>query len=161
MNKKKAIPARNTTRLGLCASKVVLPNESASTYRALHKRYVEHFQPQNFVELDLVSIMAHSRWRLRRIVFIETLYLTREEVSRRDDVRRYVDNPNPDKSLAWTFDRVSGGTTLPMATRYEAALHRTFNLALKQFQTVRAMGNRNSDKQTQNVENSAELTPES
>ncbi len=157
----KAIPSRNATRLGVCASKVVLPNESASSYLALHRRYVDHFRPQNIVELDLVSVMALARWRLRRAVSIETLYLTHEETSRRDDAHRFVKNPNPDKSLAWTFSRVSGGTTLPFVSRYEAAIHRTFNQALKQFQSLRAEENRDSAKRTRRPDSAAELTSES
>lgn len=127
----------------------MLPNESADSYLAFHRTYVDHFQPRTKVELDLVSIMATSRWRMRRLVSIETNYLVHELDSRRDDIRRFVDNPDPDKSLAWTFSRISGGTALSLMTRYETSLHRTFDRALKEFQSLRAGSNPRISNRTQ------------
>ncbi len=92
--------------------------------------------------------MAVTRWRIRRLVSIETNYLAHEIDSRRDDIRRYVNNPDRDKSIAWTFSRVSGGTTLPLTTRYEAGLHRTFDRALKQLLTLREGSNTHISKRT-------------
>jgi hypothetical protein len=132
----KAISSRNATRHGLRSKQVLLPEESAESWLAFHRTYVDQFQPQTKVELDLVSIMATARWRMRRLTAIETSYLTHELNTRRDIISRFVDNPDRDKSLAWTFNSVSGGTALPLLSRYETSLHRTFDRAFKQLQSL-------------------------
>lgn len=38
-----------------------------------------------------------------------------------------VKHPDSHRSIAWTFSRVSGSHALPLITRYEASLHRTYN----------------------------------
>jgi hypothetical protein len=134
----KAISSRNGLRHGIASRHVVLPDESVDSYLALHRSYVEQFEPQTKVELDLVSIMSTAQWRMRRLLSIETHYLAHETDTRRDIIRRFVDNPDPHKSLAWTFNSVSGGTALPLLTRYESSLQRTFERALKQLQLLRA-----------------------
>ncbi len=148
------------TRSGFTASKVALPDESAASYRALYRSYVAHFRPQTVVESDLVSVMAVARWRLRRAVTIETNYLALEVDSRRKDVPRYVDNPTPDRGLAWTFARLSGGSALPHLTRYEAALNRTFNNALKQLESLRGKPTGPTSVRTQGFDKSVEPTPQ-
>lgn len=155
------ISIRKTTRNGFTSSKVAIPGESAATYRALYRSYVAHFHPQNVVESDLVSVMAVARWRLRRVVSIETNYLALEMDSRRKDVERYVENPTRDRAIAWTFSRLSGGSALPLMTRYEAALHRTFNNAHKQLESLRGKPTRQTEKRTRNLDESVEPTPHS
>jgi hypothetical protein len=105
--------------------------------------------------------MAITRWRLRRLVSIETNYLAHETDFRREDVRRFVENPTPDKSIAWIYSRVSGGSALPLVTRQEAALNRTFKDALKQFQSLRAEPKAFMNQRTRNFRQSVEPTPES
>jgi hypothetical protein len=142
----KARSSKNALRHGLTARRAVLPDESEPKYLALRRRYVDHFRPSNIVEVHLVGVMALTQWRINRLATVETSYLARELESRRDDIRRYVDNPDAEKSMAWTFDRVSGGTTLPLIHRFEASLHRTFNRAFKQLQDLRDKANNDKNK---------------
>lgn len=151
----KAISSRNATRHGLTSRQIVLPDESADSYLALHRAFVDQFHPQTIVELELVSTMAIARWRLRRLVSVETNYLAHEVHSRRQDIQRFVDNPNREKSIAWTFSRVSGGTALSLMTRYETAQHRIFERALKQFQSLREGSNTSISNRTEQPNPSA------
>ena len=52
---------------GLTSKAVVLSNESQIQFDELHLTYVQEFEPQSGVEMDLIDRMATAQWRLRRI----------------------------------------------------------------------------------------------
>ena len=54
---------------------IVLSNESQVKFDELHQTYIETFQPDNGVEMDLVDQMVASQWRLRRIWMMQTAAL--------------------------------------------------------------------------------------
>ena len=120
----KATSARNSLRHGLTSKAVVLPSESQEGYEALLESYVRRFQPADAVEMDLVESMAASRWRLRRIVGIETQLLA-------GGIKLAGGSRQP---LGYAFrDREESLTAL---TRYENSLNRSFDRALKQLQLL-------------------------
>jgi hypothetical protein len=145
----KAISSRNATRHGLTAKQVVLPEESPITYRTLLRSYIAQFKPETPFELDLVSVMAVSRWRLRRLVAIETNMLTNKLESRREAIEQFVENPHRDKKLAWIFEGMSSGPALALAARYEGGLSRVFDRAFKQLQALRADQKTGASNRTQ------------
>lgn len=156
----KAVSSRNALRHGLTSKQIVLSDESARSYLALHRQYVEHFSPRNIVERDLVSALAIAQWRLRRLVSVETHYLGYELDRNREDIQRFVKRPDSHKSIAWTFSRAGRGS-LPLIARYESTLQRTYDRTLKQLQALRAEPNKNIGKQTQDSASPVELTPAS
>src|SRR6266516_361132 len=56
----------NSVRHGLTSKTVVLTNESGARFEQCLEAYVDLFQPQNEVEMDLVEEMAVAKWRQRR-----------------------------------------------------------------------------------------------
>ena len=123
----KAISARNSLRHGLRAKEVVLPTESREDYEALRDAYIQRFQPADPVEEDLVESMAAARWRLRRISAIETSLLEK-------GIETAIKHKTSDQHLAYSFH--SSETSFANLTRYENALNRTFDRALKQLQLL-------------------------
>ena len=127
----KAISARNSLRHGLRAKAVVLPSESQEEFEALLESFLQRFQPADAVEAGLVESMAAARWRLLRVVTIETHLLAREM----EDVHQ---RPGPamddDQRLAGAFR--GGRDSLTALARYESSLNRAFDRALRQLQLL-------------------------
>src|SRR6202035_4984399 len=67
----KARSSANSRRHGLTAS-VLLKGESDEHFQLLLADFMNQFQPQTGVETGLVEMMAIARWRLRRLLSIET-----------------------------------------------------------------------------------------
>ncbi len=57
----------NALRHGLTGKALVLSNESEAQFEALMQTYIDRFQPQDHVEMDLVDQIVAAQWRLRRI----------------------------------------------------------------------------------------------
>jgi hypothetical protein len=154
----KAISSRNALRHGLRSRKAVLPHKSDPSYRAILRSYVAQFQPQTSVELDLVAVMAVARWRLGRLLSIETHMLANHLAKYRDRIASYVENPDSEKSIALAFASLSSGSSLSRVPRHEGSLHRSFNRAFKQLQTLRAQPIKNMNQRTQALD---DLNPSS
>lgn len=128
----RAKSSANSIRHGLTAKFEVLPNESAEEFELLLNSYVDQFQPQTKVEMDLVETMAITRLRLRRIVTIETNLLSTEMERRAEDIDREFDMDG-DGRLAWVFQKLADqGQSLALLVRYEGTLNRSYDRVFKQ-----------------------------
>ncbi len=56
---------------GLTSRQVVLPGESEDEFRALRDAYLTDFRPRSTYEIDLVTVLAATRWRLDRLAAYE------------------------------------------------------------------------------------------
>ena len=122
---------RASLRHGLRAKAVVLPSESQEEFEALLESFLHRFQPADAVEARLVESMAAARWRLDRVVNIETHLLAREMEEVYQPPGGTLDS---DRRLAAAFR--SGRDALTALARYESSLNRAFDRALKQLQLL-------------------------
>jgi hypothetical protein len=67
----KARSAAYSHRHGLASASILMDGESDELFQLLRAHFLNHFQPHNAVETDLVDVMAIARWRLRRLLAIE------------------------------------------------------------------------------------------
>jgi hypothetical protein len=134
----KARSAANSRRHGLAAASIVLPGESEEHFQLLLAAYMGQFQPQTGVETDLVEVMAISRWRLRRLLAIETHQLNLEMIRRREQIDQEFNNVDHGDRLADVFKQLSYGNTLNLMLRYESSINRSFDKALKQLQQLQS-----------------------
>ena len=127
----KARSAANSRRHGLTAS-VLLDGETDEDIRLLLADFMDQFQPQTGVETDLVEVMAIARWRLRRLLAIETHLFGLEMVSRRKQIDADFTGMEPEDRLAFVFQRMSDtGNSLALLIRYEGSINRSYDKALK------------------------------
>ena len=135
----RAASSRNSLRHGFAAKSVVLPTESQEDFQSLLDSYVDQFDPQGGVEMDLIQTMAAARWRLRRICSIETTLLDKEMTRNAKDIRREFNNPDDAGRLARVFrDLANHGQSLALLMRYEGALNRSYDRAFKQLLLLQA-----------------------
>jgi hypothetical protein len=128
----KARSSANSRRHGLTAS-VLLAGESDEHFQLLLADFMDQFQPQTAVETDLVEVMAISRWRLRRLLSIETHLFDLEMVRRRKQIDADFEGIDQEGRLAFVFQKMSDyGNSLALMIRYEGSLNRSYDKALKQ-----------------------------
>src|SRR5262245_56392741 len=71
----KARSARNAETHGMNGSHVVLATESREAYEAIKADTIAHYLPANEEELEIVADLVDARWRLHRLITMETAAL--------------------------------------------------------------------------------------
>jgi hypothetical protein len=127
----KATSSANSRRHGLTAS-ALLEGESNEDLQLLLADFMDQFQPQTGVETDLVEVMAIARWRLRRLLAIETNLFELEMVRRQKQINADFKGIDQQGRLAFVFQKMSDtGNSLTLLIRYEGSLNRSYDKALK------------------------------
>lgn len=106
----KAVSAQNSLRHGLCSKQVVLPGEDPQAFEDLRASYLQCYRPHNPAEKELVETIAAASWRLKRIIRIETVLLSDDDI---DALK-----------------------VLGLLLRYENQLNRTYDLSVKRLQAL-------------------------
>lgn len=126
----KARSAQNSLKHGLSSSTVVLATESKEEYDQLLFDYIRLYQPVGPIETDLVHEIAATRWRLRRIVRIETAAF--------DQAIERAMEENPDAAETEAFDSLANSKTLSTLNRYEGRLRRAYERATAELRRIQA-----------------------
>lgn len=124
----KARSARNSVQHGLYSQFVVLSNEDQSQFDQLHASYVDYFQPATQFENDLLTDIVSARWRLLRILTLETAGLDYEVERRRPEAEashQSLDEP----TLTYLATRYMTDESRVLATynRHEGRLQRAID----------------------------------
>ena len=82
----KAISSRNAEKHGMNGHSVVLRTESREDFDNLVADYTAEFQPRTRREHDLIHDLVTARWRLHRIITLETAALDLEIEQQRPQV---------------------------------------------------------------------------
>ena len=131
--------ARNSERHGLTSKTVVLTNEAGARFEQSLESYVDLFQPQNEVEMDLVEEMAVAKWRQRRAWSVETATLD-HEMDRQDPelAKKWKGLDHPTR-LALAHQSLAERTqSLNLIGRYETRLRRQYDKSLQNLYFVRS-----------------------
>lgn len=146
--------SQNAIQHGLTAKSANLPPvnvlltcESKEEFQTLLDSYLHQFTPQPGVETELVHAMATARWRLRRIVAMETMLLDNEMLVLREESEDHfkengILNTKCIDHLTYAFQSLVGGPTLALLVRYEGTVNRSHDRAFKQLQILQAARNR-------------------
>ena len=122
----------NALRHGLTAKSLVLATESQEQFDELLKNYVEFYDPNNTIELDLVHDMVAARWRLQRTRSLETVTLNQRMVDREAGKKSYQPDFPRSTRLAYAVSYLANtGKSLDLLLRYETTYSRAFDRAQK------------------------------
>jgi hypothetical protein len=122
----------NAVKHGLSAETVVLLHESEEQYHAELQAYLQHFDPANKPEDDLVRQLASAHWRLARYTGIETSLMEMEMKKRRKYVTADWKDIDDRSRLALAFESLSGANhSLALLNRYESRLQHEYQRILK------------------------------
>ena len=121
----------NAVRHGLLARSVCLTSEDPEKFQELLQDYLDLLQPANNVELRLVEQIASAAFRLERFAGTEAALFDLEmnkQTAETDTAARFA---LAFKSLA------DNSKSLSLYLRYEAAITRQYDRAMKQLLTLR------------------------
>jgi hypothetical protein len=117
----RAKSALNSIKHGLTANTLVLTNESRDMFNELLDAYTERFQPADEVELDLILEMVACRWRLRRIMSVETAMVDIEMDDEDEALAKDRGAVDEVCRIALAFTKLSEGRGLTLLSRTKPA----------------------------------------
>jgi hypothetical protein len=123
--------SRNAIRHGLTARyTIVLENENLEEFHQMLADYRLAHQPATAVESDLVDQMVINRWRMRRLLTIETALLHAEITRRHAELKKQYTHFDGATELALAFRSLADESrSLALTTRHEFRLYRMHDLA--------------------------------
>jgi len=130
------ISSRNAVKHGLYSASVVLPTESREQYEQMLDAYIQQFQPEGDVELDLVEEMVAAKWRQRRLWAIETDLFGQETLEVKAELDDDKIEYTPITPLTQAYDNLSQRPALQLLVRHEARLERAYSRAFKNLQEL-------------------------
>jgi hypothetical protein len=152
----KARSSRNAVTHGLNSRDIVLSTEDAPAFEQLRNEYWDHYAPSTRPECDLVNDIVAARWRLDRLLSMETAAME----NAMDQMRNYVDERHPAiedasrTSMAFTrLANANNGAVLNQFARYESRHRRTIERAVAELRRLR------KEKQQNEPEPQAEPLP--
>ncbi|MFN3323781.1 MAG: hypothetical protein ACK5AZ_09820 [Bryobacteraceae bacterium] len=145
--------SQNAIRHGLTAEQVVMPYESLSDFDALEAAVTDELQPDTEIERQLVSDLVNYRWRLDRIVRIETATFDLKIGHQQRWVDREYPEADADIRLALAFENLADGPALKLLDRYEARFRRAYDRTLRTLLQLQAerRARETADKSTASV----------
>jgi hypothetical protein len=110
----------NSLKHGLTATQVCLPGESRAEYDQRRQEYVDHFQPANLIEWDILDDLFAARWRKERSIKYEKCLLLDTFTRRRLDIEKDYESISLDAEAALAFHELSADSHfLKLLDRYE------------------------------------------
>jgi hypothetical protein len=128
----------NAASHGLTAKTLILRNENQDHFLEIFNAYYEYLKPSNQIEVDLISEMVATRWRLRRVWRYETAILDLEMDAQAPDFEKRFATYDEDMRGGLAFaNQVEKSNALSTTLRFDIHLSRTFRKALDEFRLVR------------------------
>src|ERR1051326_8416821 len=130
--------SRNAVRHGLLAKSVCLTNEDPEKFQELLQDYLDLLQPINNVELRLVEQIASAAFRLERFAGTETALFDLEMDKQAAEIANKYQKIDHAARFALAFKSLADNSkSLSLYLRYEAAITRQYDRAMKQLLTLR------------------------
>ena len=129
--------ALNAVTHGITAKTLILQNEDPDHFLEMMNSYVEYFQPENQIQIDLVTDLVAARWRLRRTWRYQTAMLDIEMDAQAPDFEKRFLTHDEDMrgSMAWK-SLADQGKGFGTALRYEIHLGRMYRRSLTELQKI-------------------------
>ena len=126
----------NALRHGLTGQIVVLPTEDHAAYQRHAQRLLDHFQPADALEEQLVQSLADSSWRLNRVNAVETNLFSLGITENENHVQANHLEAEAALAMALTFrDNVHTFSNLSI---YAQRIARQFERTLAQLRQIQA-----------------------
>jgi hypothetical protein len=129
----------NAVRHGMLAKSVCLTNENPEGFKQILQDFLTRLQPADDVELRLVEQMASCAMRLERLASAESALFDMEMDKQQAEVEKRFQKIDHACRFAMAFKSLADNSkALPLYLRYEAAITREYDRALKQLLTLRS-----------------------
>ncbi len=118
---------------GLSSDRIVLEQESEEEFNALREEYLAEYRPQTRSRFDLVDQLVATRWRLNRVLALQTALIDRQITRQEPKIREEYKFCDGDTRAAIAYQHLTdeGGALESLhrhETRLSAELRRTLKL---------------------------------
>ena len=128
----RARSSMNALRHGLTAKTLILQHEDQNLFVEIWKDYFDHLKPVNTMEIDLVSDIVATRWRLRRMWQYQTAMLDMEMEAPQ------FEKFDEDRRGAMAFSALANTKGYETVLRSDIHLTSAYRKALCEFHRLRA-----------------------
>ena len=132
----KARSSQNALKHGLHSRVLVLTSESEETYAGVRDEYFQHYDPQTRPEIDAVNDIIAARWRLNRILALETAAIDIQ--MDRMEARVSQEFARIDEGVRTVLAVSESDRTLTLLSRQERSLRRTIERATREIERLKA-----------------------
>ena len=126
----KARASKNAIRHGFFSKVLILPGEDAAAFEAMAEQLWSELKPQNVLEELLVKEIIDTKWRLGRLLGVESAVFTRQAIS--------MSGHDCGSGFAFIND-AQGLDAFGKLSRYEETLSRRFFRCMRDLRKLREL----------------------
>src|SRR5258707_5565582 len=127
----------NALQHGFSANTFVLSNEERPLYEEILQGFIQDLQPANTIEMECIYDMVGAKWRLRRMLSVESDIFDMQMNQQKPTVDQRPGFTDSNRT-AIAFDALANaGNPIHLLIRYQAHLRRTFDKALQNFMLLK------------------------
>jgi len=142
----RAKSSRNAVKHGLSSrNPLVLECENEDDFQAVHDHQMEIHQPATPAEKDLVDQMVAARWRILRLLSIET-DLRDTEMRRKQEIERERDRHNIVRLSDTYSSEANHSRAMALASRCESRFNRMYQSSYKILRELQAVRPKQSNE---------------
>ena len=117
---------------GLTSDLIVLEYESQKDFDALREEYFAEYQPQTRSRFDLVDQLVVTRWRLNRVLILQTTLMENQMIRQQPEIRAVFDVCGAETQAAIAYEHlIDDGGALESLNRHETRLSAELRRTLK------------------------------
>ncbi len=117
---------------GLTSNRIVLEQESEEEFNALREEYLAEYRPQTRSRFDLVDQLVAARWRLNRVLALQTALIDRQITRQEPKIREEYKFCDGDTRAAIAYQHLTDeGGALESLNRHETRLSAELRRTLK------------------------------
>jgi hypothetical protein len=132
--------AKNSVKHNLFSKTLMLANESSELFEETRKTYYDLWKPENEFEADLVNDMVAARWRLNRVMMVEseTIDLRQARMDQSGELKKEFEIIPERTRIAIVFEKeMNESKTLANLSRYEARYPRQLRQATAELRRIK------------------------
>ncbi|MBC8167118.1 MAG: hypothetical protein H7Y20_14770 [Bryobacteraceae bacterium] len=139
--------SQNAAKHGMYSHAFVLTNESPELFDQIVAKFMDDWQPVAGQETDLVGDIVIARWRLHRILTIETATIDHEMDVQRPQIERDIENIDEPTRASLAFTALADNSrSLSLLNRFEGRLRRTISQATESLERLQEKRFRKMEK---------------
>ncbi len=91
---------------GLTSDLIVLEYETQKQFETMREEYLDEYQPQTRPRFDLVDQLVISRWRLNRVLILQTVLMENQMIRQQPEINRVFKVCTPETQAAIAYEHL-------------------------------------------------------
>jgi hypothetical protein len=118
---------------GLTSDLIVLEYESQKKFDGMREEYFAEYQPQTRSRFDLVDQLGITRWRLNRVLVLQTVLMENQMIRQQPEIGAVFEVCGPETQAAIAYQHlIDDGGALESLNRHETRLSAEIRRTMKQ-----------------------------